>query len=676
MRSVFAVFRALTGAQVRRRIYIALTLLLCTSITSATTWQVPGDFPYLQTAIYSISVVNGDTIELTAALHQDWGHYHNITYSGKAITIRSRSGNPDLCVINCLGQGRGFVFISGEGAGSILEGITITNGLASDGGGVYCAGYSRPTIVNCTIRNNIANNNGGGVFCHESWPTFTNCTISDNSAVYDGGGVCCWLNSSPTFTNCTINDNSAVNNGGGVCCYSPTSPIFTNCLISNNVASGDAGGAYCMDYSYPTFRNCTISSNIAQSSGGGVYCGISNSQIIKNCILWSNAPDQIYNSGGSPQVTYSDVEGGWPGNENINSDPLFIFGPGPYGDYYLSQVAAGQTQQSPCVDTGDPSSEIIEGTTRTNGVQDDYPVDMGYHYEVFESLGYMTLLSSGPPDWAYRLNWISGYLDSIVFANFCDGTIGSVGGVAAASWTAANYADSIVFTASIPLTSGSIDTFWLSHPWCDDVVDWTVGDSSGSVDGPLPVELTTFQAVGGDGQVTLQWRTESELDNDHFLLYKRKTGEEDFHALTEIPGHGTTAEPHDYQFVDSWVQNGIAYDYQISDVDIAGRETFYEQIVSATPGRDAVPTEFALYPNYPNPFNPVTTIRYDVKETGLVSLKIFDLLGREVTTLTHEEHSAGAYSMTWDAAGMPSGIYLARMEAEGFAQVRKLLLVK
>ncbi|MBU1936581.1 hypothetical protein KKG05_04215, partial [bacterium] len=162
------------------------------------------------------------------------------------------------------------------------------------------------------------------------------------------------------------------------------------------------------------------------------------------------------------------------------------------------------------------------------------------------NLGYVTLLSPGPPNWAYRLHHVSGALSRVTFTDFCDGTIGSVGGTAAAGWTAANYADSIVFTTSTPLTSGAIDTFWLSHPWCSDVVDWTVGDSSGSVEGPLPVEMTTFQAITGDGRVTLHWRTESELNNDHFVLYKRRTGEDGFYTLTEIPGHGTTAEPHDY----------------------------------------------------------------------------------------------------------------------------------
>ncbi|MBU0769630.1 MAG: hypothetical protein KJ687_11130, partial [Proteobacteria bacterium] len=97
----------------------------------------------------------------------------------------------------------------------------------------------------------------------------------------------------------------------------------------------------------------------------------------------------------------------------------------------------------------------------------------------YPNVGYVTLLSPGPPDWGYRLHHVSGALSRVTFTDFCDGTIGSVGGTAAAGWTAANYADSIVFTTTTPLTSGAIDTFLLSHPSCSDVVDWTVGDSSG-----------------------------------------------------------------------------------------------------------------------------------------------------------------------------------------------------
>jgi len=78
----------------------------------------------------------------------------------------------------------------------------------------------------------------------------------------------------------------------------------------------------------------------------------------------------------------------------------------------------------------------------------------------------------------------------------------------------------------------------------------------------------------------------------------------------------------------------------------------------------------------PNPFNPTTTIRYDVKETGLVSLKVFDLLGREVATLVYGTISAGSYSIDWDAGDLPSGVYLCRMEAQDFMQTRKVVLLK
>jgi hypothetical protein len=291
--------------------------------------------------------------------------------------------------------------------------------------------------------------------------------------------------------------------------------------------------------------------------------------------------------------------------------------------------------------------------------------------------GYVTLISPGPPDWGYQLHRTSGSLSRLVFTNFCSGTVGSVSGrAAAAGWTAVSYPDSIVFTTGTPFTVGAIETFWLSHPYCSDYVSWAAGDSSGTIEGPLPVELTTFEAIAGNEQVTLCWRTESELDNSHFVLYKRKAGEEVFGKLAEIPGHGTTTEPHDYEYVDRFVRNGLTYEYQISDVDLTGRETVHEQIALATPSAAIVPTEFALHAPYPNPFNPTTTIRYDVKETGLVSVRVFDLLGREVATLVHDIVPPGSYSVDWDATHLPSGFYLCQMETGEFMQVRKLVLLK
>ncbi|MBU1935897.1 T9SS type A sorting domain-containing protein [bacterium] len=89
-----------------------------------------------------------------------------------------------------------------------------------------------------------------------------------------------------------------------------------------------------------------------------------------------------------------------------------------------------------------------------------------------------------------------------------------------------------------------------------------------------------------------------------------------------------------------------------------------------------LPTVHSLYPNFPNPFNPTTTFHYDVKQTGSVTLTVFDLLGQKVATLVDGQHLAGMYSITWNATGLPSGTYLCRMNAPGFSQVQKVMLVK
>ncbi|MEK9137573.1 MAG: PQQ-binding-like beta-propeller repeat protein, partial [Bacteroidota bacterium] len=87
-------------------------------------------------------------------------------------------------------------------------------------------------------------------------------------------------------------------------------------------------------------------------------------------------------------------------------------------------------------------------------------------------------------------------------------------------------------------------------------------------------------------------------------------------------------------------------------------------------------SSFRLLENYPNPFNPSTTIRYDLAKTGNVSLKVFDVLGREVTTLVNEEKLPGSYSVRWDATNVGSGTYFYRLESNGRREIKKMLLMK
>jgi hypothetical protein len=89
-----------------------------------------------------------------------------------------------------------------------------------------------------------------------------------------------------------------------------------------------------------------------------------------------------------------------------------------------------------------------------------------------------------------------------------------------------------------------------------------------------------------------------------------------------------------------------------------------------------VPTNYTLEQNYPNPFNPSTTIGYRIQERGFVSLKVFDVLGREVAALVNEMKQPGSHLVQWDASKIASGAYFYRIQAGDFVASRKLLLLK
>ena len=232
-----------------------------------------------------------------------------------------------------------------------------TNVTTVDGqNSVYHCFYitSDATIDGITITGGNANgsrwpyNAGGGVLNDGSSPTITNCIFSGNSAKF-AGGIRNWQ-SSPIITNCIFSGNSAVMIGGG---------------IEN-------------DNSSPIITNCTFTGNSANSTGGAIR-NWKSSPIIMNCILWANtAPDspEINNDGfSSPAITYSDVQGGYGGKGNINSDPLFV---DPLNGNFHLQVT------SPCIDKGNNSAPEIpnidfEGNSRIIDGDSDgtAAVDMG-----------------------------------------------------------------------------------------------------------------------------------------------------------------------------------------------------------------------------------------------------------------------------------------------------------
>ncbi len=145
----------------------------------------------------------------------------------------------------------------------------------------------------------------------------------------------------------------------------------------------------------------------------------------------------------------------------------------------------------------------------------------------------------------------------------------------------------------------------------------------------VPVELTSFKAAANGMEVTLNWTTATELNNRLFEI-QRKIASNDFVTISRLKGHGTTTNPNQYSYVDKLI-NGGKYYYRLKQTDFDGTFEYSSEINVEV----SVPYIFTLEQNYPNPFNPATTIKYSIPELSNVTLKVYDILGREVATLVN-----------------------------------------
>lgn len=192
----------------------------------------------------------------------------------------------------------------------------------------------------------------------------------------------------------------------------------------------------------------------------------------------------------------------------------------------------------------------------------------------------------------------------------------------------------------------------------------------------LSAELTSFDAVVEHGQVVLNWSTASENQLSYWEIERRETGHGAFEMLAIVEGHNSVTGSQ-YRYVDENIVNGRMYDYRLADVDLNGLRTVHDMIRTAGVSESGgVPTEFALYNAYPNPFNPEAVIRYTIGESGPVTLKVFDITGAEVATLADGYRDVGVYSESFNGAALPSGTYFYRLTAEGFTATKKMILLK
>ena len=196
----------------------------------------------------------------------------------------------------------------------------------------------------------------------------------------------------------------------------------------------------------------------------------------------------------------------------------------------------------------------------------------------------------------------------------------------------------------------------------------------------MPLTPPNFAGTTYNNHPKLTW-TKREPDIQYFEIYWQIVND------PKDPGSwNLLTTTSNTSFVDNGVQLGGAesgeVNYKIRSKDYSNNLSPYTGIVTfgysglnKTIASNNL-NEYKLFSNYPNPFNPSTKIAYSIKEEGSVTLKVYDILGKEVATLVNENKPEGLYEAEFNASSLPSGMYIYKLQAGCFSDVKKMLLTK
>ncbi len=199
------------------------------------------------------------------------------------------------------------------------------------------------------------------------------------------------------------------------------------------------------------------------------------------------------------------------------------------------------------------------------------------------------------------------------------------------------------------------------------------------------VTLSSFTAAGDGQRIEIAWETKSEINTAGFNVLRRdREGATPVTINPQlIPARGGELQGARYSLIDSDVTGEVTYDYYLESVDLQGAGTMAGPVscrIDSGQGM-GIPRAFALWQNHPNPFNPNTTIRYDLPVDCVVNIEIFNALGRRVGALVSGFRKAGTGLCRWDGrdvtgAPVSSGVYFCRLRAGDFADVKKMILLR
>lgn len=189
----------------------------------------------------------------------------------------------------------------------------------------------------------------------------------------------------------------------------------------------------------------------------------------------------------------------------------------------------------------------------------------------------------------------------------------------------------------------------------------------------LPVELISFDvSLNNNDQPTLTWSTATEKENYGFHIQRTNEGTGEFSTIDFVEGVGYSTEKQTYRYTDESINTAGEYTYRIVQEDFDGTQT---EIAKQTFTFEK-PERTELMANYPNPFNPTTTIRYNLAEAGKVQAFVYNVIGQKVATLVDTRQDPGKYTVQFNANQLSSGVYFLYFQTQGVTKTQKMLLVK
>ena len=194
---------------------------------------------------------------------------------------------------------------------------------------------------------------------------------------------------------------------------------------------------------------------------------------------------------------------------------------------------------------------------------------------------------------------------------------------------------------------------------------------------PLPVELSSFSASVNSNNVSLNWKTATEVNNNGFEVERESQESQKSEAGGQwekvgfVQGHGNSNSPKEYSFTDKNLTGGTKFVYRLKQIDNDGKYQYSKEVEV-----EVVPTVYEFTQNYPNPFNPATEIKFNLPEASRVTLSVYNIIGQQVASLVNGIKEAGFHSVKFDGSSLPSGTYIYRLQTNNFVQTKKMVLLK